>query len=661
MSILDWSIVAVVLLCSATTVLVVTRYTRSVADFLAANRCAGRYLIAVSAGSIGMGAFTFIGFFEIFYKSGFTAAWWQLIYTVQFAIVAISGWVAYRYRQTRAMTLAQFLEMRYSRRLRIFAGLIAWMAGVVAFGIYPAITARFVVYFCGLPHSDLLFGSIMAVLLSMSLLFTFCGGQIAVIVAEFLNGVFANIVVLVVVLFLLATLGWSRIVEALSLAPPNHSLLNPFQAREMEDFNLWFFLIIALISVYGMGATQSAQGFSSCALSAHEARMANVLATWRVPGLFLTMMLIAASAYTLMHHADYAAVADTARGIIGGISNPQIQRQMTTSVAMGCYMPRGLRGAFAAMIVTASVGCQATYLQCWGSVFVQDVVGPLRSQPFSPRQHMTFLRSAILGVAVLVFLFSLLFRQTEYVHMFLAIANAIFTAGAGAVVIGGLYWKRGTTEAAWAAIITGAVLSMAAVAIRQINNTPNHAFVQPFWSFIASWNPAVLSLAVSNIAVSVYVLVSLLYRRRVFNLDRMLHRGQYVIQEHEGVSAVAPIRGWRSLIAMGNEFSRRDQIFYLATMSFTGSLIMVFAVGTIYNALVDVPTESWVRFWGIYVKVILTISVGTAVWFTVGGLRDLGHMFRLLARVKRNDLDDGWVVKDRNGNEASAERPPRPQ
>lgn len=663
---LDWCIVAGLLLCWTATIFTVRRSMRSVADFLAANRCAGRYLITLSGSTLTLGAFTFIGFFEAYYKAGFPAAWWQLIMTVQFALVSISGWVMYRFRQTRAMTLAQFLELRYSRKLRIFAGMVAWLSGVVNFGVFPAVGARFLIHYCGLPDTTAVFALVMAFLIGFGLLFTFLGGQIAVLLTDFIQGFFSNIVVLIVVFFLLGTVGWTRIVEGLAFTPPGQSLINPFDAAKMEDFNLWFFLIIALMSAYGGCAWQSAQGFGVCALNAHEARMAGVLATWRVPGLYLTVLLIAVCAYTVMHHPAYAPIAQQAQSVIATIPDTEIQRQMTTPIVLTFVIPTGLLGAFAALILGTTIGSHESFLQVWGSVFIQDVVLPLRQKALDPNRHLLWLRLSSVGVGVLVFLFSFLFRQTEYLHMFFVISYAIFTSGAGAVVIGGLYWKRGTTAGAWVAILTGAVLSIAAVIVRQVENT-THAFTDPAhlgnWVYvilgkIASYNPAVLSLAVAVIACTAYVLVSLLYRRSVFNLDQMLHRGPYVVQEVEGASAVAPIRGWRAWIAMGNEFTRRDQIVYLSSLAFTALLIAVFLIGTIYNVFVKVPTESWVRFWGIYTAVVLAVSVGIAILLTVGGVYDLRRMLKLLAGMKRNPLDNGTVIGHQNRDESVGESNP---
>lgn len=53
-------------------------------------------------------------------------------------VMALSGWVIYRFCQTCAMTLAQFFEMRYSRRFRVFAGLVATWRALSSSSFIPA-------------------------------------------------------------------------------------------------------------------------------------------------------------------------------------------------------------------------------------------------------------------------------------------------------------------------------------------------------------------------------------------------------------------------------------------------------------------------------------------------------------------------------------------
>ena len=148
---LDWTIVVVMLAFIIATALSTKKYMLSVADFLSANRCAGKYLLGVADGISGLGAVSIIALFEMNYKAGFTASWWKLMLLPVGVIIASTGWVQYRFRQTRAMTMAQFFEIRYSRSFRVFAGIMGYISGIINFGIFPAVGGRFFQYFCGFP------------------------------------------------------------------------------------------------------------------------------------------------------------------------------------------------------------------------------------------------------------------------------------------------------------------------------------------------------------------------------------------------------------------------------------------------------------------------------------------------------------------------------
>src|SRR5690606_35632282 len=124
LTITDWSIVAVAVAALCVIAIWIRRYTRSVSDFLAGNRCAGRYLLTLSEGMAAFGVVSIIANFEKFYQAGFAAFWWGKMLAPIAMIVAMSGWVAYRYRETRVFTMAQFFEVRYSRRFRIVAGML---------------------------------------------------------------------------------------------------------------------------------------------------------------------------------------------------------------------------------------------------------------------------------------------------------------------------------------------------------------------------------------------------------------------------------------------------------------------------------------------------------------------------------------------------------
>ena len=474
---IDWSILIGTLAFISVVAYSTKRHTQSVADFLAANRCAGKYVLGVADGIAGLGAISVVAYFEQHYKAGFSAVWWNTMVLPFTVIVALTGWIQYRYRQTRVLTLAQFLEIRYSRRFRVFAGLMAFFSGILNFGIFPAVGGRFFQYYCGLSpwmvsigftEIDLTYALIMVVLLAVSLAFTFMGGQIAVIVTDFFQGTLCNIAFCLIAGYLLfVRFDWSQMLEAFQAAPPDASLFNPARSGNTDNFNVSYFLIYMFGLFLNFMAWQGNQGYFVSAKTPHESKMGRVVASLRPMVQAMPIALLAVGAFTIMHHEDFAAEAGRVQEVLNTIDNPKIQSQQTVTVAIAQMLPVGLLGIFAAVMLAAFISTHDTYLHSWGSIFVQDVVLPIRQTirkddtPMSPRAHLLLLRVSIFAVAVFIFLFSLFFRQQQDVFMFFALTGTFFLGWAGWTMVGGLYWKHGNTEGAWTASIVGIVLSVA--------------------------------------------------------------------------------------------------------------------------------------------------------------------------------------------------------
>src|SRR3954466_13608642 len=166
---IDWILVLAPILLVVGVATYTKRYVKSVADFLAAGRCARRYLLANARGESDSGLANTIKGFEIVLVSGFVVSFWEKISIPVMLLIGISGFVIYRFRETRALTLAQFFEMRYSRSFRLFMGTLCFISGILNYGVFPAISARFFIYFLNLPTSVTIAGfelSTMALLMA---------------------------------------------------------------------------------------------------------------------------------------------------------------------------------------------------------------------------------------------------------------------------------------------------------------------------------------------------------------------------------------------------------------------------------------------------------------------------------------------------------------
>ena len=629
------------------------KYTKSVADFLAANRCAGRYMLSVASGIAMLGAIAFVGIWQMYYEAGFTAIWWGMPLCFVYLLMTASGYIIYRYRETRAMTLAQFFEIRYGRKFRVFAGTLAFISGMLNFGIFPAVGAKFFMYFCGLPVTIYILGyglstfvCVMGVLVFTSLCFTWMGGQIALIITDFFQGMFTNIVFILIIIFCITIVDWQDMVHSLSKAPEGMSMVHPMHTTHLKNFNVWYFLIGLFGTVYAYMSFQGSQGYQCSAKSPHEAKMASILANWRAVAMTLLLLMVPIVSYTIMHNPQYKSIAAGVTSILSSMGNKQDQSQMTVPLVLTAILPIGLRGALCAAILAAFITTHDTFMHSWGSIFIQDIVGPLRKKTIEAKKHLLWLRLSVLGVAIYIFIFSLFFRQTQAILMFWAITGSIFLAGSGSALIGGLYWKKGTTAGAFGAMIVGSSLSVIGFSLDKL---------WPGWygvDFPVN-GQYVFGIAIAS-SITTYVVLSLI-QNRTFDIPRMLHRTKDIDDDKKTDQEVTPNLDSKKTImnrlGFSKEFTRFDKAILWSVIFWSTGWFIVFIIGTTCSLLYDVPDSYWFRYWLFYIWISLIVAVVVTIWFIIGGLINLKDMIRRLSTIDRNDKDDGVVIDHHNRDE----------
>jgi len=226
--------------------------------------------------------------------------------------------------------------------------------------------------------------------------------------------------------------------------------------------------------------------------------------------------------------------------------------------------------------------------------------------------------------------------------MWWAVTTAIYVGGVGATIIGGLYWKKGTTPGAWAALIAGSTLSVSGIILRQLN--PDFPL-----------NGVQISFGASAIAITLYVLVSLLTYQQSFNMDRLLHRGEYAraSEPESNAPTIEKKLSWLArLIGIDRNFSAGDKVIAGALFVWSSLFSGLFIVGTIWNYISPWPGSFWPSFWHLVgIGFPIFFAVVTGIWFTWGGIRGIGRFFTRLHAEHVNHLDDGTVRNHQNLNE----------
>ncbi len=642
---IDWAVVAGVMTLFAVMAIIANRLTKSVSDYLVAGRCAGRYMLTLASGMEWIGAINIVAMFQVYYTGGFPCMWWVMLSTPFVVYMCVSGWGVYRFRETRSMTIAQFLETRYNRQVRLAAGILSWTAGMINFGFFPLVSARLFMSVIGLPEHFVLLGVpgstfvvLAGLMVGVPLGFIVMGGHTSVMVSNFMQGLFTNVAAVIIVAVLFFTVfDWDAIVQCLVAGgKENASLLDPIHSSGTKDFNAWYFIIGIAGAWYSAMSNVPSQAFLGSGKTAHEQRMGYLLGQLSWQGLLVFFMVIVLCAFKLLHHPADSTVAAQVMSAVSAMPESEQSRVLVPS-ALPYLLPVGLVGLFCAIMMAALISSHNGFMHAWGGVLLQDIILPFRKQPLSTKAHLWALRGAMVFVGLIAFGLSCTFHPQQSLLMLFAAVNNIWLGPAGAIMLGGLYWKRGTARSAMTTLLVGSAVGLVFFCCQQF--WPNFHDQAEFplngqWIFL-------ITMAFSS---ALYIIMSLLNPQPDFNLDKMLHRGEYAVRG-EALPELRPTKRWQMIFGITPMFNRRDRLTaYLIVGWFLGWL-GVFGAGMVYGWLVDPGQVAWAKFWRIYLYLSFGLLVCTTLWLGIGGLRDLRNLLRSLRSTERDFSDDGSVKR----------------
>ena len=750
----DWLFIWIPILIVLFAAIKSQKYVKGVADFISAGRVAGRYVLSVASGEAAQGLISVVAMMELYYNCGFGYSFWASLTIPISMVLGLVGFCTYRYRETKALTMGQFFEIRYGKALRVVAAIIQSLSGIVNYAIFPAVGARFLLYFLDLPVHVSVFGlniSTYAIcmfsFLALALLIACMGGQVTIMVTDCVQGLLSYPMYVVIVGYIFYRFSWGEeMLPSLMARAPGESFLNPYDCENLRDFNV-FYAMCGILGIFlnrmSWGGTM---GYNGAAKSPHEAKMGALLGTWRGGLGTMVWILLAVAVFTFMNHKNFTkeareiriqlankTIEDVASGKEFAAAREELKArykaipertqfsekykdhaewekenadpykvvtrevlsktdsgkkvaqtfdtiysQMLVPLAIREMLPPfGITGIFCALMIFLMISTDTTYMHSWGSIVVQDFVVPLRKKAFTPKQQLRALRWAITGVCLFAFLFSLFFAQIDYILMFFAITGAIWS-GAGVVITFGLYWKRGTTAGAFAALVLAALWALSGIAIQQTwaqyiypwldangmvesVGAAFHNLSKPFHPWVV-WemnpkkfpvNSAEIGFMGQILALVSYVVVSLVTCRKPFNMDKMLHRGIYSDNTAEAKAEKKPFKLGqfmnKNILGIDKSYTRGDKVlaWSVFSYSFIYTFIILFATVVIWNFVTPWGDKAWGTYF--FVKQFLivgVIGIVSTFWFGIGGTIDLFRLYRDLAKKETNDLDDGRVVNN---------------
>ena len=525
------------------------KYIRDAVDFLAAGRVGGRYVLSVAGMESALGMMALISLVEMKYQSGLSLEFWNVLLLPLGMILSLTGFCIYRYRQTRSLSLGEFLERRYNRPLRIFAMILRTSAEMLTNTIGPAIAARVFIYlfdwpaklhFLGLTIDT--FMLVMAVTLLLALTIISCGGMLALLVTDCLQGLLCYPIFVIFVIYVFYNFSWDNdIVPTLANRVPGESFLSPFDISELKDFNAFAIFVTIFGTVLNRGIWYGG-GQTSSARTPHEQKMAGILGELRgafsgiMVLLFALMVMVIfqnpnhfKTAHNIRQDLSHAVIEDVVddpvkaakinetislipaepqkieklslkknydtpymdtvksamnQEIGTGEGNAKFQEfrtlfhQMMFPVTMRKVLPEWLMSILCLLLIMLMVSTDDSKMFSSSLTITQDIIIPLYGKPLPVKRQLTLARILTLFVAICFFFGSIFLSQLDYIKLYITIVVSIWAGGAGPVVLFGLYSRFGNTAGAFTSLILGSSTSLTGVLIQR--NWADHIY--PFLS-----------------------------------------------------------------------------------------------------------------------------------------------------------------------------------
>jgi solute:Na+ symporter, SSS family len=511
--VLDIVIVAVYTVASLAIGVVANKLISNESSYLIGGGASGPYLNAASWMGTGLGLVTLMYASIEGFHNGLAYLAVPLMGFIVGILLGSTGFVISRLRRLNLLTLPEYLEIRYSRGVRILGGTLCAAAGILNMGLFPKLGATFVAYSTGLTtvsgiDPSLLINIIMTILILFVLAYTIMGGMVAVIITDYFQFIVLGLGLCLGLYLCLRTpgIGWDSITTAM-FEHRGDRMFNPFSGEGNYGY-VWvlFNLIISLAG--GIAWAPEATRI----LTARDEKASKATFLLGAPGWFAKVAIPALwgmAAFTFISQSPDM----TAYFFPNGIENSSPIAAQAMPLMLGKIIPSGLLGLLVAGLVAAFMSTHDSYFLCWGSVITRDIINPIRGNTMTSKQQVSMTRIIIFLIGGFLLSWGVWYPLPDSVWSYMAVSGAIYLTGATVVIIGGMYWSRASTVGAYAGLLGGSI-AVVGLFLGPINRT-----ISGLGGGEGLLTPEMVGLSSFIFALTLFVVMSLICPNRQASLE----------------------------------------------------------------------------------------------------------------------------------------------
>ena len=452
-SALDWGIVVAYLAISLVIGLLVKRYATNMTAYIAAGQSVGVWLGVATMTGTELGLVTVMYSAEKGFKGGFAAFHIAVLAGIVTFFVGVTGFIVAPLREIGVLTIPEYYERRYDRKTRVLGGIILAAGGIMNMGLFLKVGSMFIVGVTGLSQQGWALPVVMTALLVLVLAYTVLGGMISVIVTDYIQFVVLAFGLLLATGLAIAELGWDQIFATVE-STLGEGGFNPFVSE--GAFGVEYVLWMGFLGLVGCAlwptAVARALAMESTDAVKRQFRWSSI--SFVIRFLIPYFWGICALVYFVTREPELA----TAFGV-GSEPLPEGAEPRNVLYAMplfvGRLLPIGLIGIVSAAMIAAFMSTHDSYLLCWSSVIVQDVMAPLSKKKIDAKTRVLWTRILILLIGIYIWVWGMFYNGKDDVWDYMAITGAIYFTGAFALLAGGLYWKQASSTGAFYALLAG--------------------------------------------------------------------------------------------------------------------------------------------------------------------------------------------------------------
>ena len=438
-------------------------------DFVTAGRNLGLWLGIATMTGTELGLITIMYSAQKGFTGGFATFHIALAALIVTFVVGMTGFIVYRLREMKVMTIPEFYEKRFDRKTRILGGIMMVLGGILNMGLFLKVGSMFLVGITGLSATSWALPAVMIFLITLVLIYTVLGGMVSVVIADYVQFVVLSISLLAITYMSISKLGWHNIFETIE----NVMGKAGFDPTVAEggfgwEYIAWMFFLGLVSCAIWPTAVARALSMENVNVVKRQYMFASVsyLIRFLIPyfwGISAFVFITKdASFQALFYPAGYPP-PDTLPSGMEAIDN-----LYAMPFFLGKILPAGFIGLVTAGMLAAFMSTHDSYLLCWSTSLTQDVVAPIArtaGRPLSSKKKITLSRIFIILIGGFVLYWGLFYKGSEDIWDYMAVTGAVYFTGAFALLLCGLYWKRASSTGAFMALIggLGAILGLTPV------------------------------------------------------------------------------------------------------------------------------------------------------------------------------------------------------